>query len=75
MAMRYDTGNEDFQIVAIMVRDAIGDNARTSSVQAARQWLSKAEASNPPDTEHGRLVRIAGPLLMDHYRADGASAP
>jgi excisionase family DNA binding protein len=73
MAMRYDAGNEDFQIVAIMVRDSIGDNSRTSSVQAAGQWLSKAEASNPPDTEHGRLVRIAGPLLMDHYRADGAS--
>jgi excisionase family DNA binding protein len=74
MASRYDTGNEEFQVVAIMVRDAISDRSRTSSVQAARQWLSKAEASNPPDTEHGRLVRISGSLLIEHYQNETASA-
>ena len=67
MAARYDGGNEDFQVVAIMVREAIGDQARTTSVQAAKQWLARAEASNPPETEHGRLVRIAGPLLLASY--------
>jgi excisionase family DNA binding protein len=59
----YDSGNQDFQVVAIMVRDAIS-GSRSSSVHATRQWLGKAEASNPPDTEHGRLIRIAGPLLL-----------
>jgi excisionase family DNA binding protein len=73
MAARYDTGNEDFQVVAIMVRDTIGDHSRTSSAGAARQWLAKAEGSNPPDTEHGRLVRIAGPLLLDVMGGDGTA--
>jgi excisionase family DNA binding protein len=65
MAMRYDTGNHEFQIVSVMVRDAIS-GVKSSSVQATRQWLAQAEASNPPDTEHGRLIRIAGPLLIEH---------
>jgi len=65
MAMRYDSGNQDFQIVAILVRDA-STGVMSSSVAATRQWLAKAEASNPPDTEHGRLIRIAGPLLLEH---------
>jgi hypothetical protein len=66
-AQVYNSANEDFQVVAIMVRDAIGDRSSASSVQAIRQWLLKAEASNPPDTEQGRLVRIAGPLLLNRY--------
>ncbi len=66
----YGSGNEDFQVVAIMVRDAIADRSPASSVQAIRQWLVKAEASNPPDTEHGRLVRIAGPLLLERHRSE-----
>jgi excisionase family DNA binding protein len=70
MAARYDTGNDEFQVVAIMVRDAIGDRSPTTSLQAAKNWLAKAEVSNPPDTDHGRLVRIAGPLLLDHYHSD-----
>jgi excisionase family DNA binding protein len=64
----FDSGNQEFQVVAIMVRDAIG-GSRSSSVAATRQWLTKAEATNPPDTEHGRLVRIAGPLLLEHEQA------
>jgi excisionase family DNA binding protein len=70
MAARYDAGNDDFKAIAVMVRDAISDRSRTSSVQAAKQWLAKAEASNPPDTEHGRLVRIASALLLEHYQGD-----
>jgi excisionase family DNA binding protein len=68
-AQVYDSGNEDFQVVAIMVRDAIGDRSIASSVQAIKQWLHRAESSNPPDTEHGRLVRFAGPLLLERYAA------
>lgn len=65
MAAAYDSGNDDFKVVAVMVRDAIGDQSPSSSIQAIREWLGKAEASNPPDTERGRLVRIAGPLLLE----------
>jgi excisionase family DNA binding protein len=68
MAMRYDTGNQDFQIVAIMVRDVVSA-VKSSSIAATRQWVAKAEASNPPDTEHGRLIRIAGPLLLERETA------
>jgi excisionase family DNA binding protein len=73
MAAAYDSGNEDFQVVAIMVRATIEDSSPASSVQAIKQWLAKSEASNPPDTQHGRLVRIAGPLLLERYR--GESSP
>lgn len=72
MAARYDTGNADFRTVAVMVRDSIGDSSRTSSIAAARQWLAKAEVSNPPDTEHGRLVQIAAPLLLEYCQNGGA---
>lgn len=71
-AQVYDSGNEEFQVVAVLVRDAMADGARVPSIQAVKQWLVKAEASNSPDTEHGRLVRIAGPLLLEHYRGEGA---
>lgn len=62
----YDPGNTECQVVAVMVRDAIGDGP-PPPVQSAKGWLAQAEAANPPDTEHGRLVRIAGPLLLARY--------
>ena len=68
----YDSGNQEFQVVAIMVRDAVG-GTKPSSEAAVRQWLAKAEASNPPDTEHGRLVRIAGTLLIENAISGGSS--
>ena len=59
----YSAGGEEFRIVAMMVRDACtGTFPRPASVD---QWLRKAEASNPPATEHGRLVREAATLLGD----------
>lgn len=72
MAAAYDSGNDDFKVVAVMVRDAIAESSNASSIQAIRHWLAKAEASNPPDTEHGRLVRIAGPMLLERYAQAGA---
>ncbi len=61
----YNAGDEAFQVVAVMVRDASADSLG-SPIQSVKTWIAKAEASNPPDTEHGRLVRIAGPLLIEH---------
>lgn len=72
-AARYDSGNHEFQVVAVMVRDAVG-GTKTSSVAAVREWLARAEAANAPDTEHGRLIRIAGPLLIDAATAEHSDA-
>jgi hypothetical protein len=61
----YNAGDEAFQVLAVMVRDASANSLGTP-IQAAKIWIQKAEASNPPETEHGRLVRIAGPLLLGY---------
>ncbi len=70
----YNTGNEEFQVIAVMVRDASAGELRTP-VETVKVWLSKAEASNPPDTEHGRMVRIAGPLLLEQHSAHDGETP
>ena len=64
----FDAGNPDYQLIAIMVRDAIAGDWRAVSVQSVRNAVARAEASNPADTEQGRLVRIAGPLLLAHAK-------
>lgn len=68
----YNSGNEDFQIVAMMVRDASAD-AGGSTLQIAKVWLAKAEQTNPPGTEHGDLIRLAGPLMRDWYEKKEAA--
>lgn len=62
----YNSGNEDFQIIAVMVRDASADSGG-STLQIAKISLAKAEQTNPPGTQHGDLIRLAGPLLRDWY--------
>jgi excisionase family DNA binding protein len=69
----YDSGNQEFQVVAIMVRDSVA-GTKTSSVAAVRDWLARAEQTNPPDTEHGRLIRIAGPMLLSAAEGSGSQA-
>ncbi|HEV2953688.1 MAG TPA: hypothetical protein VG015_06335 [Candidatus Dormibacteraeota bacterium] len=44
-----------------MVRDARAGQLRLSR-QVVKVW---AEQSNSADTEHGRLIGIAGPLLLE----------
>jgi excisionase family DNA binding protein len=61
----YNSGNQEFQTLAVMVRDASAGLLSTS-MQVARIWIDKAERTNAPNTEHGRLVRLAGPLLLEH---------
>ena len=60
----YNGGNEDFRMVAIMVRDASANHASWPR-QVIDKWVSKAEASNPADTFRGRLVRQARLELME----------
>jgi len=61
----YNAGNQEFQTLAVMVRDASA-GILASSPQLARTWIERAERTNPPNGEHGRLVRLAGPLLLDY---------
>lgn len=63
MAPEYDAGNEDFQILARMVKGTLSARFLTVSLQTLENWLSTAAATNSADTEHGRMVRLAGPLL------------
>ncbi len=67
----YNSGAEEFQAVAHMVRDAVTGSALWPAT--VDLWLGKAEATNPPESEHGRLVRLAGPLLRAYAKA--ASEP
>jgi excisionase family DNA binding protein len=64
MAAAYESGNDDFRMIAKIVRDAIAADVTESAAFGIRQWLVRAEASNPPNSEHGRLVRLAGPLVL-----------
>ena len=67
----YNAGNEEFRAVVAMVRDAVTSSALWPST--VDLWLGKAEDTNPPESEHGRLVRLAGPLLRAYAKA--ASEP
>jgi len=69
----YNSGNEDFHIIAVMVRDASA-GVGGSTLQIARLWLAKAEQTNPPGTAQGDLIRLAGPLLRDWYEKKEARA-
>lgn len=67
MTKNWNTGNEEFRNVVHMVRDAVtGSPLQLATVNL---WLRKAEETNPPSTEHGRLVHLAGPLLREYAQA------
>ena len=47
-----------------MVRDAVTESAL--QLATVNLWVSKAEASDPPNTGQGRLVRLAAPLPREY---------
>lgn len=61
----YKGGNAEFQEIAVMVRDASADQGAWP-VQIVERSLSKAEASNPPTTFRGRLIRQARLALVEY---------
>lgn len=69
----YNGGNADFQEIAVMVRDASADQAAWP-LQIVERSISKAEASNPPTTFRGRLIRQARLALMDYVRQQDPGA-
>src|SRR5258708_6085736 len=69
----YNSGNEDFHIIAVMVRDASA-GAGGSTLEIAKIWLAKAEQSNLQGPAQGDLIRLAGPLLRDWYEKKEARA-
>lgn len=70
----YNSGNADFQEIAVMVRDASADQAAWPR-QIVDQSLAKAEASNSPSTFRGRLIRQARLALLDYvHRRETQSA-
>ncbi len=61
----YNGGNPEFQEIAVMVRDAsVAQGAWP--LQIVERSLSKAEASNPPTTFRGRLIRQARLALLEY---------
>lgn len=61
----YSGGNAEFQEIAVMVRDASADQGAWP-VQIVERSISKAEASNPPTTFRGRLIRQARLALLEY---------
>lgn len=61
----YNGGNADFQEIAVMVRDASANQAAWPR-QIVERSISKAEASNPPTTFRGRLIRQARLALLEY---------
>jgi excisionase family DNA binding protein len=63
----WDTRNEEFHNVAIMVRDASA-GLPIPPGSGAEVWLRKAERTNPAGTEEGWLMREAATLLRARLR-------
>ncbi|SRR6266446_4801273 len=61
----YNGGNAAFQEIAVMVRDASADQGAWP-LQIVERSLLKAEASNPPTTFRGRLIRQARLALLEY---------
>jgi excisionase family DNA binding protein len=64
---RWNGRNQEFQTVAIMVRDASAGQPIPPG-SGTEVWLGKAEETNPPGTEEGWLVREAATLLRARLR-------
>ena len=71
MVATYDAGNAEYREVVVIIRNAI----ETTSPQNFSPWgaiemsLRNAEATNSPDTEHGKLVREARRALEVRFKA------
>jgi len=63
----YNAGNAEFQEIAVMVRDA-STGLGAWPLQIVDRSLSRAEASNPPTTFRGRLIRQARLALLEYVR-------
>ena len=69
-ASMYDAGNAEYREIAIIIRKAI----EATSPENFAPWpaleisLAKAEASNPADTEHGKLIRQARRALEGRFK-------
>jgi excisionase family DNA binding protein len=70
----YNAGNAEFREIAVMVRDASAAQGAWP-LQIVERSLSKAEASNPPTTFRGRLIRQARLALLEYVHRREARAP